>query len=471
MKDFNGIEKGGVMNSKKNAPSLVKLSWSKKDAQTIVVFDVETTELIGRNQDPRSLRVSLLCAQKLDLVQTALKGEPVVMEEMAVWHGYGEPLDTFFAWLDEATVIVAHHGLGFDMPVLRLLYEGKDNALRYVEHCAKVFDTLMFLRNSKAQGSFSLEKLLLCNGDRKLGNGRLAPEMWRDQQRHADLLEYCFQDVRGLARLVAKPSIKLQDGSTTRAISAARLVHAYAPRYGNGTEFLRQGSSEWYTAREGKLTASYVSTFLGITEEEDFPDSDSQRRMRVGKVLEPIVRSLYANSSGTLVRETGLHIHDEYSFIGASPDGIVEGSSVNHPYDITNTTVLLEIKTGMSSKPYLTDAYLVQGIVQIACTGARCVDFVLANASTLEFDVVRLERDKNTERLIIERCLKEMNDDDGDVQMREGSYAQTAYWDRQQLQNALRNTRHEFLFDVTHHKPSFGSHEAPLLYTQYTEHR
>ena len=453
------------MNSKNDAPPLVRLPLSNKHAQTLVVFDVETTELIGRNQDPRSLSVSLLCAQKLDLVQTALNGEPVVMQEMAVWYGNGEPLDTFFTWLDEATVIVAHHGLGFDMPVLRLLYEGKDNALRYVQHCAKVFDTLLYLRKSKAQGSLSLGNLLLCNGDRKLGDGRLAPEMWRDQQRHADLLEYCFQDVRGLARLVAQTSIKLQDGSTTRAISAQRLVHAYAPRYGNGTEFLEQGSSEWYKAREGKITASYASRFLGITEEQ-FPDSDSQRRMRVGQVLEPIVRSLYANLSGTLVRKTGLHLHDDYCFIGASPDGIVENGLKNHPYDITGTTVLLEIKTGMSSKPYLTDAHLVQGILQIACTGARCVDFVLANASTLEFDVVRLERDKNTERVIIARCLEEFGNNVLGLELREDSYAQNEYKDRQQLKTALQNTRAEFLFDVTRHKPSFGGHEAHLLARQ-----
>lgn len=456
------------MNSNNDTPSLVRLPWSKKDAQTLVVFDVETTELIGRNQDPRSLRVSLLCAQKLDLVQTALKAEPVVLEEIVIWVGKGHTLDTFFTWLDEATVIVAHHGLGFDMPVLRMLYDGKYNASRYVQHCAKVFDTLLFLRESKARGSLALGNLLLYNGDKKLGNGKLAPEMWRDEQRHADLLEYCFQDVRGLARLVAKPRIKLQnDGSTTSAISANRLVHAYASTHGNGTEFFRQGSSEWYKAREGKLTASYASIFLGITEGEEFPDSDSQRRMRVGRVLEPIVRSLYANSFGTLVTETGLHIHDEYSFIGASPDGIVENGSKDHPYDITNATVLLEIKTGMESKPYLTDAHLVQGILQIACTGAQFVDFVLANASTLEFDVVRLERDKNTEKVIIERCLKYKRDDDGDVQMREESYARTAYWDRQELQTALKNTRDEYLFDVTHHKPSFGGHEAHLLYSQY----
>ena len=52
---LNGIEKGGVMNSKNDAPSLVRLSWSNNEAQTLVVFDLETTELISQMNDVRSL--------------------------------------------------------------------------------------------------------------------------------------------------------------------------------------------------------------------------------------------------------------------------------------------------------------------------------------------------------------------------------------------------------------------------------
>tara|TARA_B100001094_G_scaffold277308_1_gene286063 strand:- start:346 stop:1686 length:1341 start_codon:yes stop_codon:yes gene_type:complete len=444
---------------------------AQTQAKTLVVFDLETTELITRGNDPRSLRPSLLCAQKLDLVKTAQTGEPSVLEEMEVWCGNGDPLDMFFTWLDQATVVVAHNGLRFDMPVLRMQYEGKDNGLRYVKHCAKVFDTLHVLRKSNPdQGRLALGRLLSLNGDNKLGDGKQAPAMWHDKKRHSDLLRYCWQDVKGLAKLVAKPFINLEYGVTS-AISAKRLMNAFAPPYTRGTEFMEQGTDEWHRAREGKITASTASTFLGIKRYHSSADPNAKSMMDFGLEMEPIIRSLYANNTGKLVRKTGFYTHEEYSFIGASPDGIVEYGPQNHTYEITKSAVLVEIKIGIKEKPELTDAHLVQGILQIACTGANCVDFVLANSYTLKFDVVRLERDKDTERVIIGRCLKEkeMRDSDGDVQMREEDGDVDD--ELQELQNALDNTRKEFLFDVTNHEPSFGSHEAPLLYTQYTEHR
>ena len=133
-------------------------------------------------------------------------------------------------------------------------------------------------------------------------------------------------------------------------------------------------------------------------------------RMRLGTALEPVARALYENATGKLVRSAGLHPHPKHpKALAASPDGVVLDSRGR------DTKTLLEIKVGQERTPYLSNAYLVQLAVQMACCGAQKVDFVAMHAGTHEFTVTTVERNRSLEDVLIKQLLaahQEATEDD-----------------------------------------------------------
>ena len=104
-----------------------------------------------------------------------------------------------------------------------------------------------------------------------------------------------------------------------------------------------QRSKEWYDMRNGMITASDWGTILG---QNKYESRDSVLRKKIGmgtpftgniytqwgQKYEAVAVQIYERRNGTHVQEFGLIQHPEYSFLGASPDGI------------TADGVMLEIK-------------------------------------------------------------------------------------------------------------------------------
>jgi len=95
-----------------------------------------------------------------------------------------------------------------------------------------------------------------------------------------------------------------------------------------------QRSDEWYKIRENMITASDWAAALGKNkyssrnkllrakcgEKQDFFGG----HMRHGVKYEPVANMIYARRNGVRIIDFGLIQHPEYSFLGASPDGITE---------------------------------------------------------------------------------------------------------------------------------------------------
>jgi len=94
-----------------------------------------------------------------------------------------------------------------------------------------------------------------------------------------------------------------------------------------------QRSPEWKAAHLGRITSSVAPAALGI---DPYHSRKWAWRMIVGLELdhdnpfirwgleqEPNARAAYETETGWLVRRTGLWVHDEHRWLGASPDGLV----------------------------------------------------------------------------------------------------------------------------------------------------
>jgi len=99
----------------------------------------------------------------------------------------------------------------------------------------------------------------------------------------------------------------------------------------------KQGTDEWELARKGRITASSIGHVLAgkgtksrfdyimqlcldLEGIEDF--RDSAHWFEAGRMYEGHARGWY-DWNVAKVKETGFVLHDEYNFIGASPDGLV----------------------------------------------------------------------------------------------------------------------------------------------------
>ena len=179
---------------------------------------------------------------------------------------------------------------------------------------------------------------------------------------------------------------------------------------------IAQGTDEWFQQRLGKVTASRISdviakTKTGVsTSRQNYliqlvserltgkkADSYTNQAMQDGVEREPMARQLYQSKTNSIVTEVGFFDHPIIKNSGASPDGAVNAEKegkylglieIKCPIETTHTNTLMS--KSVPSK------YIPQMQWQLACTGAKWVDFVSYNPNfpeELQLFVARVDRD------------------------------------------------------------------------------
>jgi putative phage-type endonuclease len=179
---------------------------------------------------------------------------------------------------------------------------------------------------------------------------------------------------------------------------------------------IEQRTEEWFQQRLGKVTASRISdviakTKTGVsTSRQNYlvqlvserltgkkGDSFVNQAMLDGIERESAARELYMRTRGVSVTEVGFFDHPTIAMSGASPDGAVNAEEegkyiglieIKCPIETTHTNTLMS--KSVPSK------YIPQMQWQLACTGAKWVDFVSYNPNfpmELQLFVARVDRD------------------------------------------------------------------------------
>ena len=179
---------------------------------------------------------------------------------------------------------------------------------------------------------------------------------------------------------------------------------------------IEQRTEEWFQQRLGKVTASRISdviakTKTGVsTSRQNYlvqlvserltgkkGDSFVNQAMLDGIERESSARELYMRTRGVSVTEVGFFDHPTIAMSGASPDGAVNAEEdgkyaglieIKCPIETTHTNTLMS--KSVPSK------YIPQMQWQLACTGAKWVDFVSYNPNfpeELQLFVARVDRD------------------------------------------------------------------------------
>ena len=179
---------------------------------------------------------------------------------------------------------------------------------------------------------------------------------------------------------------------------------------------IEQRTEEWFQQRLGKVTASRISdviakTKTGVsTSRQNYliqlvserltgkkGDSFVNQAMLDGIERESAARALYMLNRDVSVTEVGFFDHPVIKNSGASPDGAVNAEEegkyaglieIKCPIETTHTNTLMS--KSVPSK------YIPQMQWQLACTGAKWVDFVSYNPNfpmELQLFVARVDRD------------------------------------------------------------------------------
>ena len=111
-----------------------------------------------------------------------------------------------------------------------------------------------------------------------------------------------------------------------------------------------QKSEEWFKARIGVITGSRVGSIIGVNPYQTADDVlrdmvretfgadkefNGNAATNHGEKMEPVACAFYEEHTGNKVEETGIVFHDDYSWLGASPDGLIGidgGLEIKCPY-------------------------------------------------------------------------------------------------------------------------------------------
>ena len=153
---------------------------------------------------------------------------------------------------------------------------------------------------------------------------------------------------------------------------------------------MEQRSSEWFSARLGKVTASRVADIVSKTKSGystsranymaeliverltgKAADHFQTAAMAWGTSTEPLALSSYEEHTGGLVETVGFVPHPTIAMSGASPDGLVKEDGLVE-IKCPNTATHIETVLGQEAPA----KYLPQMQWQMACTGRDFCDFV-----------------------------------------------------------------------------------------------
>jgi putative phage-type endonuclease len=196
-----------------------------------------------------------------------------------------------------------------------------------------------------------------------------------------------------------------------------------------------QRSDEWHKIRMGKVTASRISdviakTKTGVsTSRQNYliqlvserltgkkGDSFVNQAMLDGIERESAARELYMRTRGVSVTEVGFFDHPTIAMSGASPDGAVNAEEdgkyaglieIKCPIETTHTNTLMS--------KWIPNKYVPQMQWQMACTGAKWVDFISYNPNfpvELQLFVSRLHRDDDFIKELEEEVIKFLDEVD-----------------------------------------------------------
>jgi len=150
-----------------------------------------------------------------------------------------------------------------------------------------------------------------------------------------------------------------------------------------------QGTTEWFAARCGKVTASRVADIIAKTKtgystsRDNYmaqlvcermtgkpAESFSNSAMQWGTDTEPFARAAYEAKVDILVTKVGFITHPTIAMSGASPDGLADKGlvEIKCPNTATHIATLLDQK--------VPEKYITQMMWQMACTQRPWCDFV-----------------------------------------------------------------------------------------------
>lgn len=173
---------------------------------------------------------------------------------------------------------------------------------------------------------------------------------------------------------------------------------------------MEQGTTEWFQARCGKVTASRVADIIAKTRSGYSASRDNymaqlvcermtgapaesftNAAMQWGTEQEPFARAAYESLKDILVEQVGFITHPRIDQAGASPDGLVGLFGlveIKCPNTATHIQTLLDQK--------VPEKYITQMQWQMACTQRQWCDFVSFDprmAQGLQLFVKRIEFD------------------------------------------------------------------------------
>lgn len=191
---------------------------------------------------------------------------------------------------------------------------------------------------------------------------------------------------------------------------------------------IEQGSQEWLQQRYGNASASRIADVIAKTKSgyaasrENyltqlvlerfgiFEEPYTNEAMQHGIDTEPFARATYEIKNNVIVQECGYILHPTIKHAGASPDGIVGDGliEIKSPNSKTHFEYLLGEK--VPSK------YIPQMAWQMACTGAKWVDFISFDnrvPENLQYFQIRYLRDDEYIKMLedeVTQFLIEVND-------------------------------------------------------------
>ena len=180
------------------------------------------------------------------------------------------------------------------------------------------------------------------------------------------------------------------DGVVNEAWLAQRIAKVTASRISDVIAKTKTGVS---TSRQNYLIQIVTERLTGKKADSGFVS----QAMLDGIEREGLARELYMQSKGVSVTEVGFFDHPIIKNSGASPDGAVNAEEegkyaglieIKCPIESTHTSTLMS--KSVPSK------YIPQMQWQLACTGAKWVDFVSYNPNfpeELQLFVARIDRD------------------------------------------------------------------------------
>lgn len=185
---------------------------------------------------------------------------------------------------------------------------------------------------------------------------------------------------------------------------------------------VKQRSPEWFEQRLGNVSASRIADVIAKTKSGGYSasrdnyltelvlerfgipqESFSSQAMEWGTETEPLARAHYEAIAGVFVDEVGYVLHQTIKHAGASPDGVVGDGllEIKCPNTKTHFEYLLNGEVPNKYKP--------QMAWQMACTGAKWVDFVSFDPRApegLQYFQIRYERDDEYIKMLEDEVVK-----------------------------------------------------------------